>query len=105
LWRIGFLPAVLLFFSIFCFVGLPACSTTKGAQKPKQAASGPESSLISKDAEEVMAKLGVPTVVSKTNDGRVLWVYRPTLKILPNDNGTLYVEFDEGKVIKIFKKQ
>jgi len=27
------------------------------------------------------------------------------LKILPNDKGTMYVEFENGKVIKVFKKE
>jgi hypothetical protein len=100
------MPGVVLFFAVFCFLGLPACSTIKGTQKPKQVTkSSPESALMSQGEDEVKAKLGEPTVVNKTNDGHVLWVYRPSWKILPNDNGTLYVEFDEGKVIKIFKKQ
>jgi hypothetical protein len=61
--------------------------------------------LITKGPDDVKRALGEPTVVSKTNDGNILWVYSPTFKILPNDNGTLYVEFQDGKVTKVFKKQ
>lgn len=97
---------VVLFLAVLSFLGLPACSTIKGTSKPKQVAkSSPESALMSQGEDEVKAKLGAPTVVNKTNEGHVLWVYRPSWKVLPNDNGTLYVEFDEGKVVKIFKKQ
>jgi len=38
-------------------------------------------------------------------DDHILWVYLPTWKILPNDKGTLYVEFADGKVVKIFQKR
>lgn len=96
--------AVLLLFAVFCLGGLPACSFVKGVVTPKRAASAPESDLMSKDGDAVKAKLGEPTVINKTNEGHILWVYRPAYKILPNDNGTLYVEFNEGKVVKIFKK-
>jgi hypothetical protein len=72
---------------------------------PKRIVSGPNAALISQGEDAVKAKLGVPTVISKTSEGHILWIYRPSLKIFPNDKGTLYVEFEDGKATKIFKKE
>ena len=49
-------------------------------------------------------RLGDPTLVSKTMEGHILWVYVPKWRILPNDKGYIYVEFENEKVIKIFRK-
>lgn len=102
-----FLRVALLLFAIFCLVGLPACSLFKSKPKSetKQVVPVPETGLIAKGEEEVRTKYGVPTIICKTTDGHILWVYQPKMKIMPNDKGTLYVEFEEGKVVKIFKKQ
>ena len=59
--------------------------------------------LISSEPDEVRKKMGEPTIVNRTREDHILWVYVPSLKILPNDKGTIYVEFENGKVIKIFK--
>lgn len=101
-------PALLVLAAI-CLVTLPACSTLKAMVKPKQAkqkqeAPTPESALIGQDQEEVKKKLGPPTDISKTAEGNLLWVYRPSWKIFPDNKGTQYVEFKDGKVVQIFKK-
>jgi len=98
----------LLVLAAICLVTLPACSTLKAAIKPKQAKQEkptPESGLIGQDQDEVKKKLGQPTDVSKTAEGDLLWVYRPSWKLLPDDKGTQYVEFKDGKVVKVFKKE
>jgi len=98
------LPVTLLVVAC-CLAGLITCSTSKGEKKLKPTASAPANALISSGQEEVRKKLGDPTVVSRTQEGHILWVYTPRLKILPNDKGTVYVEFENGKVIKVFKKE
>jgi len=104
------LRAPLLVLAAICLVTLPACSTLKAAVKPKQAKQkqetpAPENGLIGQDQEAVKKKLGQPSDVSKTAEGDLLWVYRPPWKFLPDDKGTQYVEFRDGKVIKVFKKE
>jgi len=104
------LRAPLLLLAAICLVTMPACSTLKAVVKPKQAKQkqekpAPESPLIGQDEDEVKKKLGQPTDVSKTSEGNLLWVYRPSWKLLPDDKGTQYVEFKDGKVVKVFKKQ
>jgi hypothetical protein len=61
--------------------------------------------LMRGSADDVRKRLGEPTSVSRTMEDRILWVYSPTWKIIPNDKGTVYVEFDQGKVVRIFKKK
>ncbi len=98
------LPVTLLVVAC-CLAGLVTCSTSKGEKKLKPTASAPANALISSGQEEVRKKLGDPTVVSRTQEDHILWVYTPRLKIMPNDKGTVYVEFENGKVIKVFKKE
>ena len=33
----------------------------------------------------------------------VLWIYKPSWRIVPSPKDTVYVEFDKGKVVKVFK--
>jgi hypothetical protein len=63
----------------------------------------PDLTLVSKSEDEVKKKIGEPSDVAKTPENHVLWIYRPEWKIMPNDEGTLYVEFVDGKVAKIFQ--
>ena len=86
-----------------CLIGLVTCSSSKSVKKAKPAAPARVDALISSGPDEVRKKLGEPTVVSKTQEDHILWIYTPRLKILPNDKGTVYVEFENGKVIKVFK--
>ncbi len=96
---------VTLFVVACCLAGLVTCSSSKAVKKAKPAAPASVDALISSGPDAVTKKLGEPTAVSKTADDHILWVYTPRLKILPNDKGTVYVEFEDGKVIKVFKKQ
>ena len=72
---------------------------------PTQTRFASDNTLVGQGQDEVRKKLGQPTDISKTAEGNILWVYRPSWKILPNDKGTMYVEFQDGKVTKVFKKQ
>lgn len=62
-----------------------------------------ESSLVSMTEEEVRNKLGEPTIVSLTPENRILWTYQPDWKILTDNKDTVYIEFEDGKVIKAIK--
>jgi hypothetical protein len=88
---------------LFCVLTLTACSGSKTVRKPTQ--SSIETALVSAREDEVIKKLGMPSLVSKTNEGHILWVYEPPWKIMPNDKGTVYVEFDKERVIKVFRKR
>jgi hypothetical protein len=70
------------------------------AGKPQPAI---ESSLISMNEDQVRKKLGEPTMVSLTLDNKILWTYRPDWKIMPDNNNTVYVEYDQGIVTKVIK--
>jgi hypothetical protein len=98
------LPVTLLVVAC-CLAGLITCSTSTSVNKLKPTAPAPANDLISSEPDAVRKKLGEPTVVSRTQEDHILWVYTPRLKILPNDKGTMYVEFENGKVIKVFKKE
>jgi len=62
-----------------------------------------DSSVISMTEEEVKKKFGEPNMVSKTSDNHILWTYRPSWKLMPDNTNTIYIEFEDGKVIKILK--
>jgi hypothetical protein len=53
--------------------------------------------------EDVRKKLGEPTIVSLTTENRILWTYLPEWKLMPDNKDTVYVEFENGKVIKVVK--
>jgi hypothetical protein len=59
--------------------------------------------LIDKDDGEVVKRFGEPTIVSRLADNRIMWTYRPSWKLLLDNKDTVYVEFENGKVIKIFR--
>lgn len=63
----------------------------------------PGSGVIGMTEAEVKKKYGDPDIVSKTPDNRILWTYQPTWKLLPDNKGTIYVEFESGKVTKIIR--
>ena len=112
MWKVAPAAAVILFACSLAF--FPGCSKSKGVKgdasakpdKPgKPSTKRPfDNALISKGQDDVRKRFGDPTVVSKTMDGHILWVYVPVWRILPNDKGYLYVEFENDKVIKIFRK-
>lgn len=85
---------------LVCFV-LASCTYMKKVTGKPQPAM--ESSLMSMTEEEVRNKLGEPTIVSLTPENRILWTYQPDWKILTDNKDTVYVEFEDGKVIKAIK--
>ena len=86
------------------FLGAPiGCSSSKAVRKAGQQSSAGHSNLLTLGTQEVTKELGEPTTVSKTPEGHLLWVYEPKWKLIPNDKGTVYLEFKDGKVAKVFK--
>lgn len=63
----------------------------------------PDTGVIDMTEAEVKRKYGEPDIVSKTPDNLILWTYQPTWKLLPDNKGTIYVEFENGKVVKIIR--
>jgi hypothetical protein len=75
----------------------------KEVPKEKQARVALDSSLIDKNEDEVKKKFGEPNIVSKTPDNQIIWTYIPKWKIWPDNADTVYVEFTEGKVVRIVR--
>lgn len=73
------------------------------AKEPAKSKLVPDSSIIDMTEAEVKKKFGEPSIVSKMPDNRILWTYQPTWKILPDNKDTVYVEFVNGKVVKIIR--
>jgi hypothetical protein len=73
------------------------------AKEPPKAKLVPDSSVIDMTEAEVKKKFGEPDVVSKMPDNRIIWTYQPTWKIMPDNKGTVYIEFENGKVVKIIR--
>ena len=103
LWKAAQLSLLFALAILLCATSI-GCSSSKQVRKGEQKPSTIKSAnLLSLGTEEVAKKLGEPTTVSKTPEGRVFWVYEPKWKLLPDYKGTLYVEFEGGKVVKAFK--
>ena len=102
MWKIQKTCQVLIV--IFLLVGLlflTACQG-KGVERFKALPRG--TTLVDRNEAEVRQALGEPNVISKTPENRILWTYRPSWKMVPRPGkDTLYVEFDNGKVIKVFQ--
>jgi len=81
----------------------PAEKASKAAKETAKGKPTPESGIIDMSEEGVKKKYGEPDIVSKTSENHIIWTYKPSWKILPNNRGTLYIEFENGKVIKIVK--
>lgn len=95
---------------LLCLFVLVSCSSLKkiiGKDETKTQTKNQtpvlENSLISMSEEDVRKKLGEPTIVSLTTENRILWTYIPSWKLIPNNKDTVYVEFENGKVIKVVK--
>jgi len=85
---------------LLCIMVLFSCSSFKSSKK-----TGPvlENAVISMSEDEARKKLGEPDIVSKTPENNIIWTYKPQWKIMPDNKGTVYVEFENGKVTKIIK--
>ncbi|MCX7966054.1 MAG: hypothetical protein N2596_05470 [Syntrophorhabdaceae bacterium] len=59
--------------------------------------------LLSMDEDQVRQKLGEPTVISRTTEGKIMWTYKPSWRIIPYNKDTVYIEFENGKVIRAYK--
>jgi hypothetical protein len=53
--------------------------------------------------DDVKKRLGEPDIVSRTPENKIIWTYLPSWKIMPDNKDTVYVEFDDGKVVKVIK--
>jgi hypothetical protein len=87
---------------LLCLFLLGSCTYLK-KMKGKEQTPVLENSLISMDETEVRKKLGEPTIVSLNAENRILWTYTPSWKLMPDNKDTVYVEFENGKVIKVIK--
>jgi hypothetical protein len=107
LWKTAkrpFILKMLLIFVALCLCG--ACSSSKTAKSqtpPKSEKIVSDETLVSMGEDEVRKKLGEPTTVSKMSDSRILWTYTPSWKFMPDNRGTIYVEFEGGKAVKIIR--
>jgi hypothetical protein len=96
LWKSSGTVRILLTFLII--TGLIASTGCTGwAQKQGKALK-----TVGIGSEEVKKRIGEPDTVEKTADNSILWVYRPPYKLMPNHEGTVYLQFQEGKVVKAF---
>jgi len=80
---------------------LSGCSYFKGTKKQDE--KGMENALISMNEDQIRQRYGEPDMVSKTTSDTILWTYRPSWKIIPDNKDTMYIEFDKGRVIKVLK--
>jgi len=92
---------LIVLFLLTSLLPLSACSTSKAAQIV--GTRGGEAVLMAKSEDEVKQAIGEPDVVSKTPENTVLWIYKPSWRIVPSPKDTVYVEFDKGKAVKVFK--
>jgi hypothetical protein len=88
---------------LLCILVLSSCSFFKSTKEPKLSHPALQNGVISMTEDEVRKKVGEPNIVSKTVDNNILWTYKPSWKLLPDNKDTIYIEFENGKVIKIIK--
>ncbi len=101
LWKMCFRRHILKALCIsLCLAALVGCS---GKATKTETKAGLHAGLISGTPEEVRKKLGEPNEVSRTPENHILWVYRPSWQIIPGNSDTFVVEFDNGRVAKVFK--
>lgn len=86
---------------LFLVISLFACSSSKGAKKQDPRTF--DNSLISSGQEEVKKRFGEPDTVTRTAENHIMWIYKPRWKLMPNFKDYIYVEFEDGKVIKVFR--
>lgn len=78
-----------------------SCSIFKSSKKEPRTTM--ENAMMSMTENEVRKRLGEPNIVSITPENKIIWTYRPSWKIMPDNKDTIYVEFENGKVVKIIK--
>ncbi len=79
-----------------------SCGTFKGKKEVSSPAG--EDKMISMTREEVVKAMGgQPDVVSRESDGRIVWTYRPGWKLIPDNKGTVYIEFEGDRVVKVVR--
>lgn len=87
--------AFLIFLSLFLIVSCASFSHKK-VENQKEV-------KVGMTQAEVKKVLGEPTVISKTQEGTIIWSYRPSWKLIPDNRGTVMVEFRENRVIKVIR--
>ena len=91
---------------VSCSLYRSSLSLFKRSAKPAPAKAPAEGVRpLSGGPEEVKKQMGEPDNVIKTPEGRILWLYKPGWKIMPDDRGNTYVEFEDGKVTRVFRKE
>lgn len=58
--------------------------------------------MVGSDSEQVKKLVGEPNIVTRNPENSVIWIYRPPYKLIPNEEGSVYLEFQDGKVAKAF---
>jgi len=103
LWKIQKACQALVVFLLLLgsLLTLSACSSSKAFQAVQTPAG--EAALMAKSEDEVRQAIGEPDVVSRTPENTLLWIYNPAWRIVPSPKNTVYLEFDKGKVVKVFK--
>lgn len=86
------------FLILMCLFLITSCATS-----PPKKAESPKEVKIGMTEQEVKNILGEPSVISKTPDGTVIWSYRPSWKLIPDNRGTIMVEFTGEKVTKVIR--
>lgn len=90
--------AVRVLLAFLIVTGLLFSSGCTGwAQKREQALK-----MVGSTSEEVKKRIGQPNVVAKNPDEAIIWIYRPPYRLMPNQEGSVYLEFQDGKVVKAF---
>lgn len=90
--------AVKILLAFLIVTGLVFASGCTGwAQKREQALK-----MIGSTSDDVKKRIGEPNVVTKNPDDEIVWIYRPPYKLMPNQEGSVYLEFQDGKVVKAF---
>lgn len=102
LWKTSKVIIFLIIFALLSvMLSLHGCGSSKGTKKAESIQS--EQGLLSMDEEQIRQKLGEPTAISKTTENNTLWTYKPSWRIIPYNKDTLYIEFENGKVVRVYK--
>lgn len=81
-----------------------AARRSQGAEATSKSNPAPDGALLlDMNGDEVKKAFGEPDIVSRTPDNHILWTYKPSWKLMPDNKGTIYVEFDNDKVIKVVR--